>query len=152
MAVLALRCIITDHHNRHLEHFLRKSTLRLALMQTTQGNVGSLHSTALVLQALQDLNIVPNEVWDRAAATKWILDRQRDDGSWSDEPLADGQDPNLGIGLTANIILALGRKGFGAVRMLQCNHILSEPAEYRHGKLFSSIFFKIQVILFHITY
>lgn len=130
---------MTDHHNRHLEHFLRKSTLRLALMQTTQGNVGSLRSTALTLQALQDLNIVPSEVWDRTAAIKWILDRQRDDGSWSDEPLADGQDPNLGIGLTADIILALGRKGFGAVRMLQCNHILSEPTEYRHGKFFSSI-------------
>lgn len=124
---------MTDHHNRHLEHFLRKSSLRLALMQTTQGNVGSLHSTALAMQALQDLNIVPSGIWNRAAAAKWLLDRQREDGSWSDEPLADGQDANLGIGLTAQVILALGHKGFGAVRMLQCNHILSEPIEYRHG-------------------
>lgn len=135
MAVLALRCVMNDHHNRHLEHFLRKSSLRLALMQTTQGNVGSLRSTALAMQALQDLNIVPDAIWNRAAASKWILDRQREDGSWSDEPLADGQDANMGIGLTAQIILALGRKGFGAVRMLQCNHILTEPIEYRHGKL-----------------
>lgn len=145
MAILALRCVMHEHHNRHLEHFLRKASLRLALMQTTQGNVGSLRSTALAMQALQDLNIVPGGVWSRTAASKWILDRQREDGSWSDEPLADGQDANMGIGLTAQIILALGRKGFGAVRMLQCNHILSEPTENRHGE---SLFFLTNSIYF----
>lgn len=73
---------MTDHHNRHLEHFLRKSSLRLALMQTTQGNVGSLRSTALTMQALQNLNVIPSAAWNQAAASKWILDRQREDGSW----------------------------------------------------------------------
>lgn len=125
---------MNDHHNRHLEHFLRKSSLRLALMQTTQGNVGTLRSTALAMQALQDLNVIPSAAWSRSQASKWILDRQHEDGSWSDEPLADGQDANLGIGLTAQIILALGGKGLSAVRMLECNNILSDTNSYRHGK------------------
>lgn len=71
-----------DHRNRHLEHFLRKASLRLALMQTTQGNIGTLRDTALTIQALQDLNVIPNAAWNQAAASKWILDRQREDGSW----------------------------------------------------------------------
>lgn len=121
-AILALRCVMNDHHNRHLEHFLRKSSLRLALMQTTQGNVGTLRSTALTMQALQDLTVVPSAAWSRTAASKWLLDRQHEDGSWSEEPLTDGQEANMGIGLTAHIILALGRKGLSAVRMLECNN------------------------------
>lgn len=71
-----------DHRNRHFEHFLRKASFRLALIQTTQGNIGSLLGTALTIQALQDLNVIPNAAWNQAAATKWILDRQREDGSW----------------------------------------------------------------------
>ncbi|XP_031635116.1 uncharacterized protein CG3556 [Contarinia nasturtii] len=131
-AILALRCVMNDHHNRHLEHFLRKSSLRLALMQTTQGNVGTLRSTALAMQALQDLNVIPSAAWSRAAASKWILDRQHEDGSWSEFPLSDGQDANMGIGLTAHIILALGRKGLSAVRMLECNNILSDTSGFHH--------------------
>lgn len=125
---------MTDHHHRHLEHFLRKPALRLALMQSQLGNVGSLRSTALTMQALQDLPIIPNTAWNRAAASKWLLDRQREDGSWSEEPIADGQDASMGIGVTADIILALGRKGLGAVRMLQCNHVLGETNDNRYGK------------------
>lgn len=53
-----------------------------------------------------------------------------------DQPLADGQDANMGIGLTAHIVLALGRRGLGAIRMLQCNHIISEITSYQHGKRF----------------
>lgn len=135
LAILALRCVMNDHHNRHLEHFLRKSSLRLALMQTTQGNVGTLRSTALAMQALQDLTVVPSAAWSRAAASKWILDRQHEDGSWSEEPLADGQEANMGIGLTAHIILALGRKGLSAVRMLECNNnILTDTSSYHRGE------------------
>lgn len=127
--------MMNDHHNRHLEHFLRKSSLRLALMQTTQGNVGTLRSTALAMQALQDLTVVPSAAWSRAAASKWILDRQHEDGSWSEEPLADGQEANMGIGLTAHIILALGRKGLSAVRMLECNNnILTDTSSYHRGE------------------
>lgn len=47
MVILALRCIMTDHHHRHLAHFVRRPALRLALLQDFQGNFGSLKSTAL---------------------------------------------------------------------------------------------------------
>lgn len=53
-----------------------------------------------------------------------------------EQPLADGQDANMGIGLTAHIVLALGRRGLGAIRMLQCNHMTSEIVSYQHGKHF----------------
>lgn len=135
---------MNDHHNRHLEHFLRKSSLRLALMQTTQGNVGTLQSTALAMQALQDLNVVPSAAWSRSAASKFILDRQHEDGSWSEEPLSDGQDANMGIGLTAHIILALGRKGLSAVRMLECNNnILTDTNSFERGKYISSFIYTL---------
>lgn len=69
-------------------------------------------STALAMQALQDLPL-DGSSYDRAAAVKFILDRQDVDGSWKEEPLKDGEDHNYGVGLTADIIIALGCKGLG---------------------------------------
>lgn len=46
----------------------------------------------------------------------------------------------MGIGLTAHIVLALGRRGLGAIRMLQCNHLISEQISYQHGKSSIQIF------------
>lgn len=70
-------------------------------------------STALAMQALQDLTLDSSTTFDRSAATKWIMERQDVDGSWKEEPLKDGQEPNYGVGLTANVIIALGCKGLG---------------------------------------
>lgn len=126
MVILALRCIVTDHRHRHLQHFVRRPARGLASLQDQRGGFGSLRSTALAIQALQDLEPDPVGYWNRTAASKWILDRQRFDGGWTEEPLQDGQDPSIGIGLTAEIILALGWKGLGAVRALQCDHVLKE--------------------------
>ncbi|CAO1441588.1 unnamed protein product [Diamesa serratosioi] len=123
MVLLALRCIITDHRHRHLQHFIHGTAKSLALLQGPRGSFGSLLSTALAMQALEDLE---PERWNRTAASKWILDRQRSDGGWTEEPLQDGQDASIGIGLTADIILALGCKGLGAVRALQCDHVMRE--------------------------
>lgn len=129
MVILALRCIVTDHRHRHLQHFVRRPTRGLASVQDARGGFGSLRSTALAIQALQDIEPDPVNTWNRSAASKWILDRQRADGGWAEEPLQDGQDPSIGIGLTAEIILALGWKGFGAVRALQCDHVLRENSD-----------------------
>lgn len=132
--ILALRCIVTDHRHRHLQHFVRRPARGLASLQGPRGSFGSLRSTALAMQALQDLEPDPAGFWNRTAASRWILDRQRDDGGWTEEPLQDGQDPSIGIGLTADIILALGWKGLGAVRVLQCNHILRETSDTLSGE------------------
>lgn len=65
------------------------------------------------MQALQDLSLDSSTFYDRAAATKSILERQEPDGSWKEEPLRDGQEANYGVGLTADVIIALGCKGLG---------------------------------------
>jgi gastric intrinsic factor len=122
MVLLALRCIITDHRHRHLQHFIRRPALGLAALQGPRGSFGSLRSTALAMQALQDLPL-DGTTYNRSTSSKWILDRQRSDGGWTEEPLQDGQEANVGIGLTADITLALGCKGLGAVRALQCDHV-----------------------------
>ncbi|XP_037035719.1 uncharacterized protein CG3556 isoform X2 [Bradysia coprophila] len=139
MVILALRCIVTDHRHRHLQHFVRRPARGLAGLQGPRGSFGSLRSTALAMQALQDLESDPAGPWNRSAASKWILARQRPDGGWTEEPLKDGQDASIGIGLTADIILALGWKGLGAVRALQCDHVIREtndnPSENGEPKL-----------------
>jgi gastric intrinsic factor len=125
MVLLALRCIITDHRHRHLQHFIRRPALGLAALQGPRGSFGSLRSTALAMQALQDLPL-DGTTYNRSVSSKWILERQRSDGGWSEEPVHDGQDPNVGVALTADIILALGCKGLGAVRALQCDHVIRD--------------------------
>jgi gastric intrinsic factor len=131
MVLLALRCIITDHRHRHLQHFIRRPALGLAGLQLPNGSFGSLKSTALAMQALQDLQL-EGSTYNRTAASKWILDSQRSDGAWSEEPLQDGQDANVGVGLTADVVLALGCKGLGAVRALQCDHVIEPPQNGEH--------------------
>lgn len=91
MVILALRCIVTDHRHRHLQHFVRRPTRGLASIQDQRGGFGSLRSTALAIQALQDIEPDPVNNWNRSAASKWLLDRQRTDGGWAEEPLQDGQ-------------------------------------------------------------
>ncbi|KAH8397899.1 hypothetical protein KR222_005935 [Zaprionus bogoriensis] len=138
MVILALRCIVTDHRHRHLQHFVRRPARGLASLQDQRGSFGSLRSTALAMQALQDLEYDPAGPWNRTAASRYILSRQRADGGWSEEPLQDGQEPDIGVGLTADIILALGWKGLGAVRALQCDHVIresSDPTENGEPKL-----------------
>lgn len=131
-----MRCIVTDHRHRHLQHFVRRPARGLASLQDPRGSFGSLRSTALAMQALQDLEHDPVGAWNRTAASRWILNRQTPDGGWTEEPLQDGQDPNIGIGLTADIILALGWKGLGAVRALQCDHVtLRENSDPTSGML-----------------
>ncbi|GBP16191.1 Uncharacterized protein CG3556 [Eumeta japonica] len=105
----------------------------LASLQDPRGNFGSLRSTALAMQALQDLDNDPAGAWNRTAASRWILSRQREDGGGVKEPLQDGQDPDIGVGLTADIILALGWKGLGAVRALQCDHVIRENSDPSSG-------------------
>lgn len=129
MVILALRCIVTDHRHRHLQHFVRRPARGLASLQDQRGSFGSLRSTALAMQALQDLEYDPAGHWNRTAASRYILSRQRADGGWSEEPLQDGQEPDIGVGLTADIILALGWKGLGAVRALQCDHVIRESSD-----------------------
>lgn len=128
-----MRCIVTDHRHRHLQHFIRRPARGLANLQDAKGSFGSLRSTALAIQALQGLEQDPAGIWNKSLASQWLLSQQRNDGGWSDEPLQDGQSPDIGVGLTADIILALGNKGLGAIRGLQCDHDIRESSDIMSG-------------------
>lgn len=134
MVLLALRCIITDHRHRHLQHFIRRPALGLAGLQGPRGSFGSLRSTALAMQALQDLQLDSASTYNRTAASKWILERQRSDGGWTEEPLQDGQDPTIGVGLTSDIILALGCKGLGKSNLKKLDFNYSSSFYRRHSR------------------
>ncbi|KAJ9596725.1 hypothetical protein L9F63_012248, partial [Diploptera punctata] len=51
MVLLALNCIVRDHRNRNLDHYVKKPSRGLADQQHTDGSFGNLHSTALAIQA-----------------------------------------------------------------------------------------------------
>jgi hypothetical protein len=50
MVLLALNCIVRDHRNRNLDHYVKKPSTRLAEAQHADGSFGNLHSTALAVQ------------------------------------------------------------------------------------------------------
>jgi hypothetical protein len=50
MVLLALNCIMHDHRNRNLDHYVKKPSTRLAETQLADGSFGNLHSTALAVQ------------------------------------------------------------------------------------------------------
>uniref|UniRef100_A0A336MX42 CSON008831 protein n=1 Tax=Culicoides sonorensis TaxID=179676 RepID=A0A336MX42_CULSO len=56
MVLLALRCIVTDHRHRHLQHFVRRPARGLASLQGPRGGFGSLRSTALAMQKYRNLD------------------------------------------------------------------------------------------------
>ncbi|XP_075218029.1 uncharacterized protein CG3556 [Lycorma delicatula] len=103
--VLALQCIVRDHRNRNLQHYLKKPILALAHLQQSDGGFGSLHSTALAIQALGD----ETEAWNRSSAVSWLLDHQGPDGAFFD------------VTTTSEVILALAHKGLGSVREIDCD-------------------------------
>jgi hypothetical protein len=53
MVLLALNCIVRDHRNRNLDHYVKKPSTQLAEEQRADGSFGNLHSTALAVQVCQ---------------------------------------------------------------------------------------------------
>lgn len=115
MVILALRCIVQDHRHRNLNHFVRKPSLNLARQQQHDGSFGNLHTTALVMQALEELENDPIENWNRSAAVYWLGNRQRNDGSF------DGD-----IQSTAEALLGISLRGLANIRSLDCGQESSE--------------------------
>ncbi|KAI5696022.1 hypothetical protein M8J75_007061 [Diaphorina citri] len=60
--VLAFKCIIRDHRNRNLDSITKKPIVALANSQEEDGGFGSVHATALAMQAFLD---EPNDLWNR---------------------------------------------------------------------------------------
>uniref|UniRef100_A0A6M2DW14 Putative conserved secreted protein n=1 Tax=Xenopsylla cheopis TaxID=163159 RepID=A0A6M2DW14_XENCH len=117
MVVLALRCIVTDHRHRHLQHFVRRPARGLARQQGSRGGFGSARTTALAMQALRDMDDAALQ-WNRSAAEEWLLGLQTPEGAWG---LGEGDGPGSAWGLTADVALGLAWRGLAAVRDLQCD-------------------------------
>lgn len=122
MVILALRCIVKDHRHRNLHHFVRRPSIGLARQQLPDGSFGSLHATALALQALQDAQEL-TDYWNKTSAINWILSKQSNDGNFGN------------VAATADVILSLSPRGLSAVRDLDCGHSYPDQAIENHVEL-----------------
>ncbi|XP_050667132.1 uncharacterized protein CG3556 isoform X2 [Leptidea sinapis] len=111
MVILALRCVVQDHRHRSLIHFVRRPMAGLARQQHPDGSFGSLTTTALAIQALEDSDSGPgaHQHWSLPAARKWLLERQEADGGWGD------------VEKTAAAVAALTPASLAAVRPPHCS-------------------------------
>ena len=107
---MMLRCIVQDHRHRNLQHFIRKPSLSLAQQQRLDGSFGELRRTALVMQALEEVENEPEDNWNRSAAINWIKSQQKPDGSFDND-----------VKITAEVILGLTPKSLASIRSLDCN-------------------------------
>ncbi|KAJ0172931.1 hypothetical protein K1T71_011107 [Dendrolimus kikuchii] len=125
MVILALRCVVQDHRHRSLIHFVRRPMAGLARQQHPDGSFGSLTTTALAIQALEDSDSGPgaHQHWSLPSARKWLLERQKADGGWGD------------VALTAAAIAALTPASLAAVRPPHCSDKLLDS---RHEPLDSN--------------
>ncbi|KAI5724592.1 hypothetical protein M8J77_004632 [Diaphorina citri] len=104
--VLAFKCIIRDHRNRNLDSITKKPIVALANSQEEDGGFGSVHATALAMQAFLD---EPNDLWNRSAALDYLLRHQADDGSFTD------------VATTADVVLALSNQSLHLFRDINCD-------------------------------
>ncbi|XP_059049737.1 uncharacterized protein CG3556 [Achroia grisella] len=127
MVILALRCVVQDHRHRSLIHFVRRPMAGLARQQHPDGSFGSLTTTALAIQALEDSDSGPgaHQHWSLPAARKWLLERQNSDGGWGD------------VAKTAAAVTALTPASLAAVRPPHCSDKLldsrHEPLDSNNG-------------------
>ncbi|GBP17629.1 Uncharacterized protein CG3556 [Eumeta japonica] len=126
MVILALRCVVQDHRHRSLLHFVRRPMAGLARQQHPDGSFGTLSTTALAIQALEDSDSGSGspQHWSPAAARRWLLERQEADGGWAD------------VGRTAAAAAALAPATLAAVRPPHCKDKLLDS---RHEPLVLSL-------------
>ncbi|KMQ88793.1 hypothetical protein RF55_11660 [Lasius niger] len=120
MLILVLRCISQDHRHRNIHHIIRKPSTVLAQQQRLDGSFGDLHTTALVMQALEEVENEPADNWNRSAALAWLISQQRSDGSFHGDVRA-----------TAEAILSVMPRGLASIRTLDCGQGLSDNSPPR---------------------
>lgn len=120
MVILALQCIVQDHRHRNLHHFVRKPSMGLAQQQRHDGSFGDLHTTALVMQALEEVENEPADNWNRSAALAWLISQQRPDGSFRGDVRA-----------TTEAMLGVAPRGLASIRALDCGQGLSDNSPPR---------------------
>lgn len=123
MLILVLRCISQDHRHRNIHHIIRKPSTVLAQQQRHDGSFGDLHTTALVMQALEEVENEPADNWNRSAALSWLINQQRSDGSFHGD-----------IRATAEATLSVTPRGLANIRTLDCGQDLSDNSPPRLTK------------------
>ncbi|XP_011251104.1 uncharacterized protein CG3556 isoform X2 [Camponotus floridanus] len=123
MLILVLRCISQDHRHRNIHHIIRKPSTVLVQQQRHDGSFGDLHTTALVMQALEEVENEPADNWNRSAALAWLISQQRPDGSFHGDVRA-----------TAEAILSVTPRGLANIRTLDCGQSLSDNSPPRLTK------------------
>jgi hypothetical protein len=68
MVLLALNCIMREHRNRNLDHYVKKPSTGLAEEQHADGSFGNLHSTALAVQVCVQYNMVIHDFTNTAVS------------------------------------------------------------------------------------
>lgn len=84
MVLIALHCIVHDHRNRNLQHYLLAPMRKLGKLQKSDGSFGSIKSTALAIQALQATDPGGNH-WNRTNAISYVKQQQNDNGSFGED-------------------------------------------------------------------
>lgn len=87
MVVIALHCIIHDHRNRNLHHYLVYPTKKLGKLQKEDGSFGDLKSSAFAIQALQSTDPGARH-WNKTSAVNYVKMQQNDDGSFGDDDVS----------------------------------------------------------------
>ncbi|XP_043786143.1 uncharacterized protein CG3556 isoform X2 [Apis laboriosa] len=116
MVILALKCIVQDHRHRNLHHFVRKPSVGLAQQQKLDGSFGDIRTTALVMQALEEVENEPADNWNRSTALAWLTSQQQTDGSFGD------------VRVTAEALLGIAPRGLASIRTLDCGQGFSETS------------------------
>lgn len=84
VVVIALHCIIHDHRNRNLHHYLVNPTKQLGKLQKEDGSFGDLKSSAFAIQALQSTD-PGGRHWNKTTAINYIKSQQNDDDSFGED-------------------------------------------------------------------
>lgn len=82
MTVLALSCVVREHHNRNLAGYLRKPIKRLKKFQNEDGSFGNIHTSAIATQALLAVADDNHPDGNLTKAIDHIVQQQQPDGSF----------------------------------------------------------------------
>ena len=139
MCINTLRCIVQDHRHRNLQHFVRKPSASLAQRQLRDGSFGDIRSTALAIQALEEVENESLNNWNKTAALIWLANRQKEDGSFDND-----------VKNTAEVVIGLAPRGLSSIRMIDCGQDVTDALPPKFTSIDGEILFFF--LFFHLFF